>query len=210
MEGKEHAKASKYSFWLLLAYIFLGVLPLSLFFNLGLIEPYLLLFAPILTSIFSMIAFVLAIIGFFQKNKKKLYSYLTLIVLGFVWIVLPFVVAMYLPGMQSWTPQSVYKEVVNMPAPKSISNLKTSSEPVGFLTDLTMTYDAEYQYFDELLAHKKYGVRSEWNEPFREVECHSKLVEQKCLKGVIFPYIHNLTYHSKSKKVSHSVVGMRD
>ena len=104
-----------------------------------------------------------------------------------------------------------YEHVMNMFISNQLEKFRhVSGVKNGLFTDLQFTYYAPSSYFTILKNHKNFIKESEWNRSFYKKECYEKELGKICYEGIIFPYIHNLTYNFKTKFVQHVVIGMSD
>ena len=86
---KEHAKISKVAFWLFIAYFIVGGVLFFTLLNFEFIPSHLIIFLPFVTAIVSGVIFILAIVGLFEKGRRKLFSYITVAILVLTWGVVP-------------------------------------------------------------------------------------------------------------------------
>ena len=117
-----------------------------------------------------------------------------------------------LSAKDRYTPQEKFQIVLLLEEmPPSIHNLKVEGEVQGWLTFMTLNYQADPQFFEMLGQREPLPNASHWDIPIHKVECRDASNPQKmCYHGIVFPFVHDITYWSKSKKVIHGVTGMRD
>lgn len=108
-------------------------------------------------------------------------------------------------------PKNNYAQVMNLFVSNKLEKFThVSGMEYGLFTDLQFTYYAPTSYFTILERHKKFIQDSEWNTSFYKKECYKEELDKVCYEGIVFPYIHYLTYNVKTKFVEHVVVGMSD
>lgn len=128
--------------------------------------------------------------------------------------------------------QLLYQDFLNMETPVGVSDFQGDgaifSQPFTSLSSGYFTYAADTSYFEQLEAHDRFIVDSEFNRQIHETSCDRlplgdfyywedvgfsgeiDLEDKGCFQGAFVPFVHYIVYAPSIQRVHRFVAGMRE
>jgi hypothetical protein len=128
--------------------------------------------------------------------------------------------------------QLLYRDFLNMETPAGVSDFSGDgvilSSPSTFLSSGYFAYTADTAYFEQLEAHDRFIVDSEFNRRIHETPCDRlplgdfsywedvgfsgeiSLEDKVCFQGTFVPFVHYIVYDPSTQQVHHFIEGMRE
>ncbi len=102
-----------------------------------------------------------------------------------------------------------FKEFFAQPIPKEVREIRFSDESVIMLWGYSLYYldfKADKKFLNDLALQTKFPKEDSRNKAIHKIKCNVPIFsEETCYKGVIYPYVHNITYNEKNKDFHDSI-----